>query len=1029
LSVVAQQIQQISFAIRQHLKRFTFEGTDISLVPTCAVNITMNPGYAGRSELPDNLKALFRPVAMMVPSYALIAEIRLYSYGYVDAKRIGIKGTQALKLSSEQLSPQRHYDFGMRGLNALLVAGGNGKRKYGDSYAEDVVALRSFMDVNMPKFTSPDVPLFKGIIGDLFPGVELLKSDYGSLMEEMEKKIDLFGLIKAEGFKGKVIQLWETVMVRHGLMTVGIPPCGKSMVKDVLAATLAAIADGGDVYMPVTQYVMNPKSITQGQLYGEADLNTQEWTDGVLAIAVRNAARANGDGRRQWVVLDGPVDAIWIENMNTVLDDNKKLCLNSGEIIKLSPVTTMLFEVRDLDYASPATVSRVGVVFIEPDNDLGWKPIVQSWLETIPDFIKAEHKQQIDDLFMNTWEVFLEVAVHKCATPVDVGANWLTMMATRLMLALLKDQTEKLVRPNKKNDDDDEGQSFDDRELAILQIYLFTAIWTTGACSTMAGRELFCDVLKGIVEKKKDLLGKYDIVAEWSEIGLSNAESVIPQLPRGQTTHDFFIDPEDGCKWKLWTERIGNVDIAKDAAFHEIIVPTADTVRNQFLLRTLVESNYNVLISGPTGTAKTASINGMLLGGFSPDLYSSVSFAFSAKTTANQSQDIIDGKLDKRKKGVFGPPINKKMLVFIDDLNMPAKEEYGAQPPIEILRQALTETPFGKGWYDRKGWEFRNLVDMVYLCAMGPPGAGKNDITDRYSSAFNLIFVTPFDDESLARIFQTSVAKFFATMARDVAGSVPALVGATLDIYNMVSKEMLPTPAKSHYTFNMRDVSKVFQGVCVCSRESLPKIDDLVRCWVHESERVFRDRLTNKPDQNWFSNKCKGLMDKHFKRAADQVYRPHPSGTGVQELIFVDFVDPKTTAYQEVQELDRLNKKMAECLDDFNQTSKVKMDLVLFAAFISHICRVIRVLRLPLGNALLVGVGGSGRKSTTIMATFVADYNLFQIEITKGYGLNEWHDDMRKLLMALVCWGRFRCSSSRIRRSRTRPSSRRCHPS
>jgi dynein heavy chain len=183
----------------------------------------------------------------------------------------------------------------------------------------------------------------------------------------------------------------------------------------------------------------------------------------------------------------------------------------------------------------------------------------------------------------------------------------------------------------------------------------------------------------------------------------------------------------------------------------------------------------------------------------------------------------------------------------------------------------------------------------------------------------------------------------------------------------------------------------------------LPKIDDLVRCWVNESERVFRDRLTNKPDQNWFSNKCKSLMDKHFKRSADQVYRPHPSGNGIQELIFCDFVDPKTQAYQEVQDMDKLNKKMAECLDDFNQMSKVKMDLVLFASFIAHICRVIRVLRLPLGNALLVGVGGSGRKSTTVLATFVADYVLFQIEITKGYGLNEWHDDMRKLLMDLVC--------------------------
>merc|ERR1719359_446734 len=218
------------------------------------------------------------------------------------------------------------------------------------------------------------------------------------------------GLMATEPFKAKTIQLWETVMVRHGLMTVGVPPCGKTMIKDVLAETLAAIADGGDVFMPVTQYVMNPKSITQGQLYGEADLNTQEWTDGVLAIAVRNAAKAYGDGRRQWVVLDGPVDAIWIENINTVLDDNKKLCLNSGEIIKLSAVTTMFFEVRDLDYASPATVSRVGVVFIEPDNDLGWKPIVESWVNTLPDFVMADHKQQILGLFFGSFAVFQEIA-------------------------------------------------------------------------------------------------------------------------------------------------------------------------------------------------------------------------------------------------------------------------------------------------------------------------------------------------------------------------------------------------------------------------------------------------------------------------------------------------------------------------------------------------------------------------------------------------------------------------------------------
>merc|ERR1719426_721947 len=117
--------------------------------------------------------------------------------------------------------------------------------------------------------------------------------------------------------------------------------------------------------------------------------------------------------------------------------------------------------------------------------------------------------------------------------------NWLTMMGTRLMMALLQDTTEKLVRRNKKNEDDDEGQSFEDRELMIVQCYLFTAVWTTGACSNMAGRELFCDVLKGVVEKKKDLLAKYDVVSECSEIVLTTADSQIPQLPRGQTTAKF----------------------------------------------------------------------------------------------------------------------------------------------------------------------------------------------------------------------------------------------------------------------------------------------------------------------------------------------------------------------------------------------------------------------------------------------------------------------------------------------------------
>ena len=328
LSVIAQQILTITKAKRARVKRFEFEGSTLLLNPDANVFITMNPGYAGRQELPDNLAALFRPCAMMVPDYALIAEIKLFAFGFEDAKNMARKLTQVLILCSEQLSNQKHYDYGMRAVFSILIRAGNLRQSQGDVWTEEMLVLSAITDVNLPKFTTSDIPLFKGILKDLFPGVELPTADYGKLIPTIEKISKEDGLQTKESFVRAVVQLYETVAVRHGLMVVGETFSGKTKVIHTLAKAMSDIKDDPNFEPNVVIHTMNPKSIKQTQLYGSFDENTHEWTDGILAVTYRRSP--TNDGNRHWVVFDGPVDAVWIENMNTVLDNNMKLCLESG---------------------------------------------------------------------------------------------------------------------------------------------------------------------------------------------------------------------------------------------------------------------------------------------------------------------------------------------------------------------------------------------------------------------------------------------------------------------------------------------------------------------------------------------------------------------------------------------------------------------------------------------------------------------------------------------------------------------------
>ncbi len=975
LSVVAQQIMTIYDAVKLGVSHFTFEDAEINLEPTCAVFVTMNPGYAGRTELPDNLKALFRPVAMMVPDYELIAQIMLYSFGFDKAESLARKMVTTFKLASEQLSTQDHYDYGMRAVKTVITRAGILKRE-SPRANEDGLLLRALLDVNVPKFLRQDIPLFQGIISDLFPDVPRPDPSYGSLQNALVLACKEQNLQATPSFLHKCVQIYETLVVRHGIMVVGPAGGGKSCARSALRAALGRL-HGFSGFRRVEEYAINPKSLTMSQLYGNLDTNTKEWSDGVIALVVRTCINEGAPDTLQWVMFDGPVDALWVENLNTVLDDNKKLCLVSQEILSLTENMRMMFEVDDLAQASPATVSRCGMVYVEPAA-LGLAPLVRSWLDKLHPLFQSVRTplQTVFDALLEPSITFVRRHLAEPVPSVDTNLALSTLsLLESLMIPYLPVLEDGSVDWNATSiaTTGAKGRSVNEDELqaqnaeltlfrnSITAYAIMCLIWAVGATTDKVGRARFTNYLHLLLQ--------------------TNNISVGP--PQRGLVYDYFYDLHK--QWVPWMDTRPPFKVDARLAHHEILVPTADSVRSTYFLDVLVRQGKHVLFTGQTGTGKTANILQYL--GRLPDRFQPTTLMFSAATSANQTEDFLFAKFTKRRQKVYGAPLGKRLVVFVDDLNMPAREKYLAQPPIELLRQWMD---YG-GWYNRHSLQFMQIVDINIVSAMGPPGGGRNPVTARFLRHFHQIAHTELDNSALNLIFSTIVREKLSHATPEVANLAHSLVEASISVYQRTCAEFLPTPTRSHYTFNLRDLSAVVQGLLPAQPPT--DVRTLLCLWVHETRRVFEDRLISDSDVVAFEKMLAQTLRHQFNCNWDDVVPP--------TLLFGDYmVIGERRAYTMIPSLDEAHKAMSQALSELNEESQgTQMDLVLFRDAIEHVSRISRVLRQPGGHALLLGVGGSGRQSLTKLAAYMGDFTLVQIEMSKGFGMAEWREAIKTMLL------------------------------
>ncbi|CAM9286047.1 unnamed protein product [Ectocarpus sp. 6 AP-2014] len=849
--------------------------------------------------------------------------------------------------------------------------------------------------------------------------------------------------------------------------------------------------------------VVNPKAISIGELYGQFNPFTMEWRDGVGSSLMRRAATLGSKmSAEYWIVFDGPIDVVWVEAMNTALDDNRTLCLASGERVKLNVDSMrLLFEVEDLVQASPATVSRLGVVYV-PRRCVPPCAAFRTWLDgpvlgelldgigvSRANNIRARLSELAQKLMWPTLAymagrgdaVFREEVVTLQVQRVqslcalfegfiarqrELHARAADFMANQAAMDSPSFPRKGAKGPVSATEDSGDdalegnvggakaaGGGFAPSHGEIDQTFLFAMIWGLGGGLTGDPALAFDVYVRDIVQTS----------------GLYNTLS----LPRTGSVFEYyahFYPPGQGgarpYEWRSWTVDVPSFEYQPNVPVYEMMVPTAKTECYSFLLETNLEAGRPTFLAGASGTGKTmlaahlfqrhshlqpsptapavaqgsTKLPSSMVARHRPSaldedptlclewrsqelLHFSVQpvvVNMSARSTSKGVQMALESKMVSVHKDLLSAPEGKTNVIFVDDVNLPARDAFDSQPPVELLRQLVSE----RGFYDRERLFWRKVRDTVVTVAAAPPGGARSAPPARFSRLFSVMCLPTQCTASNTAIFGSILKGFMAKgFSTTLANLSDGLVSATLEVYGKVEREMLPTPSRPHYTFNLRDISKVVQasaqcrtwGILLVKHHSVQGPAGMVRLWMHEMSRVFGDRLADPPHLIVFEHMLIEAVGRHFKMTGPGWQRedlfemrdPQPGedfDQGESLLLFSDVLGTGPVAserlYEECSDLRRVVRQLRHYQDECNIGGNgVEMSLVFFPDAVRHLLRISRILRQPRGNAMLIGLAGSGRESLVHLATSMAGSTLVRVNVTHDYGIQKFEQDLKNAVL------------------------------
>ncbi|PHH59003.1 hypothetical protein CDD81_3954 [Ophiocordyceps australis] len=974
LSAVSQQIQNIQLGLKQSAEddktQIDLVGRQLRVSENTGIFITMNPGYAGRSNLPDNLKKLFRSVAMSKPDKELIAEVMLYSQGFSQAKQLSKQTVPFFDECSSQLSKQAHYDFGLRALKSVLVSSGGLKRarlndeKMGtEEVVEPEIIVQSIRETIAPKLIKSDVDKMIAIEKQCFPGVQYVPAN----LEELEAAIRVLAaerhLVVTDVWMTKVLQLYQIQKIHHGVMMVGNSGSGKSTAWRLLLDALQKVEGVEGV-----SHVIDSKVMSKEALYGNLDSTTREWTDGLFTSILRKIVDnlRGEDSKRHWIVFDGDVDPEWVENLNSVLDDNKLLTLPNGERLNLPPNVRIMFEVETLKYATLATVSRCGMVWFSEDT-VTPDMMVTNYLDRLRSVPFEELDEdsvatgqtpaknlalqgQAADLLQAylTSENFLQEALQLAQRYNHIMEFTVARVLNTLFSLLNKAVRDVLDYNGHHSDfplDYDQVESYIPKKLLLALVWAFT-----GDCP-LAERKAFGDEICGL--------------ASFGSPPLDGSSSLI----------DFDVSLPK-AEWTPWQSEVPNIEVNTHSITQtDVVIPTLDTVRHEDVLYSWLAEHKPLLLCGPPGSGKTMTLFSALRKLPNMEV---VGLNFSSATTPDLLIKTFEQYCEYKKtlNGVMLSPtqIGRWLVIFCDEINLPAPDNYGTQRAISFLRQLVEHNGFwrtsDKSWVTLDRIQFLRHAPLIMVDYPG-------------QVSLNQIYGT----------FNSAVLKIIPSLR----GYAEPLTQAMVRFY-LESQQRFTPKIQPHYVYSPRELTRWVRGVyeAIKPLETL-SLEGLIRIWAHEALRLFQDRLVAEDERAWTDEAVRRIALDLFPNIDEEKALGGP-------ILFSNWLSKNYVPVDREQLRDFVKARLKTFCEE-----EVDVPLILFNDVLEHVLRIDRVFRQPQGHLILIGVSGSGKTTLSRFVAWMNGLKVFQIKVHGKYSGQDFDEDLRDVLRRCGCKGEKIC--------------------